>query len=465
MRETVVGARIRERRKQIGITQADLAKRIGISASYLNLIESNKRRIAGPLLVRTAEALGASLEELDGAAERRLLETLTEIAEFPHLQAHGVERREIGALVGRFPGWARAMAALARSEREAVNTARTLSDRLAHDPFFAETVHRMLTRISAVRSASEILTEYDDIPDERRTRFLSMIRDESSALSTVGEALAAYFDKFEEADRTLTPLDEVEALLEARGHFFEELEISTTSLSTDLDLSTLAERLQRARQLVETGLSEQIEEIISAAREIETEAGRNRARRILIEYAAGAVLMPMEAMVEVGTAVGFDLDRLAELFKVPADAVCRRLLALPQQSGLPRFGYFQANAAGTIIEMYGLRGLPVPRYTAACPLWVLYRAQQSPDQVIRQHVVFPTGGRFVFVARARNSGEQGFGQPRHYVTDMLVMSEADASSTVYAANASSAPEEVGPACRLCPRAACPHRIGDPFFEQ
>ena len=36
----------------MGVTQAEMSRRIGISASYLNLIERNKRGIAGPLLRR-----------------------------------------------------------------------------------------------------------------------------------------------------------------------------------------------------------------------------------------------------------------------------------------------------------------------------------------------------------------------------------------------------------------------------
>ena len=106
----------------------------------------------------------------------------------------------------------------------------------------------------------------------------------------------------------------------------------------------------------------------------------------------------------------------------------------------------------------------VPRYAAACPLWVLYCAQQAPETVVRQRALFPSGARFVFVARARNSSATGFGQPRHYLTDMLAMTEADAQRTVYAPDASVLVEEVGPSCRLCPRRTCRHRVEDPLAE-
>ena len=191
--KAIVGTRIRERRRALGITQVELSRRIGISASYLNLIERNKRGIAGPLLRRTAAALELGLDELDGAAERRLLETLAELAHAPDLAALGAKAESAGELIGSHPGWARALAALARSERAAASEARALADRLTHDPFLGEAVHRMLTHIAAVRSAAEILTDYPDLPPDRRARFLAIVHDEARALTDVGEALAGLF--------------------------------------------------------------------------------------------------------------------------------------------------------------------------------------------------------------------------------------------------------------------------------
>ena len=46
-----IGIRISSRRKALGIGQAELARRAGISPSYLNLIEANKRDVGGALLL------------------------------------------------------------------------------------------------------------------------------------------------------------------------------------------------------------------------------------------------------------------------------------------------------------------------------------------------------------------------------------------------------------------------------
>ncbi len=464
MPSSIVGTRIRQRRREIGVTQADLAQRIGISASYLNLIEWNKRKITGDLLRKVTETLSLPPDELDDASEQRLVETLSEIAHLPALNAFGIESDRTGELVGRFPGWSKGVAALARSERQAVGRAQNLSDRLSNDPFLSETVHRMLTRIAAVRSAADILTEYPDLPAERRDRFNTIVHEESRALSDVGEALAVYLDKADDADRVLTPLDEVEALFETRENHFAEIEEAAGELAPQLTDPLPISRRAKAETLAEQHLVGSVEGLIKTQPQIKTAAARARARRAVLDYAIGAILMPMDAFSERSKELRFDIEALAQSFSVEIDSICHRLTALRPSSNVPRFGYFRANAAGTIIEMLGLEGLALPRYAAACPLWVLYRAQQSPETVIRQRAIFPSGSRFVFVARARHTGPTGFGKPRHYVTDMIAMKESEAHHTVYAPDPSATVEEIGPNCRMCPRRTCTHRVEDPLSE-
>ena len=460
---SILGTRIRQRRREVGLTQSELARRVGISASYLNLIEWNKRRIAGARLRRIAEALDLPSDELGGLAEHRLAESLAEIAKLSSFDGFGVEENRIGELIGRFPGWSRALSALARSEREAVARAGVLSDRLSNDPFLGETVHRMLSRIAAIRSAAEILVEYTDIATDRRDRFLGIIHEESAALSEVGEALAVYLDKAEDTDRVMTPTDEVEAVFAARGNRFEEIEAASAELTGLLTDPLPVPRRARAAALASERLGPTIEALVVGEPRIATATGRVRARKALLDYASGAVLIPMAALAARSAELRYDIEALSESFSTGVDTVCHRLTAL-KGDGVPRFGYLRANAAGTIIEMIGLEGLAVPRYAAACPLWALYRAQQSPEAVVRQRVLFPSGARFVFLARARPSGPIGFGKPRHYLTDMLAMPEEDAAHTVYAPDRSTSVEEVGPSCRLCPRRTCVHRVEDPLSE-
>src|SRR3546814_12266819 len=72
-----IGLKIRERRKEIGLSQTELAGRIGLSVSYLNLIEHNKRSIGGRLLRQVPDEIGVGLEMRAGATAPRLAPDLT----------------------------------------------------------------------------------------------------------------------------------------------------------------------------------------------------------------------------------------------------------------------------------------------------------------------------------------------------------------------------------------------------
>ena len=80
MRDTLTGSRIRERRQISGLRQVELARQVGISASYLNLIEHNRRRIGGKLLVDIARALSVEPSLLTQGIEATLIAALREAA-------------------------------------------------------------------------------------------------------------------------------------------------------------------------------------------------------------------------------------------------------------------------------------------------------------------------------------------------------------------------------------------------
>lgn len=460
--KSIIGARIRARRRSLGITQSELAKRVEISPSYLNLIEHNKRQIGGALLNRVATELEFGIDELDGAAERRLLYNLEEIAHLPNIAILDIESDRASEFLGRYPGWARAVSALERSSRENAELARSLTDRLTHDAFLAESVHKMLTAISVVRSAGEILNDFQDIQANERAQFHAMLVDESRNLTRLGEALANYLNKSEFTEKVLTPLDEVEAFLESRENHIEEIEIVAEQLSQSLRNVHHGLRMEKAKHFVETELDITIQQILENEVRLETEYAVENARQTLRDYALDAILIPMAEFIEKANALGYDIESLAETYSTGIESICHRLSAMPKIQDRPVFGYMIANAAGTLVKTRNIPGLISPRYGFACPLWALYRAQQSPEAVLRQRVNFPDGNQFVFLARARLQGSTGFGKPRHYLTDMLALSEESARFTVYNPDPGVPVERVGSTCRSCPRHQCEYRVSDPL---
>ena len=59
-----IGHKIKTRRRKLGVTQADLSKKLSISPSYLNLIESGKRKITVDLLLKLANELNIEISDI-----------------------------------------------------------------------------------------------------------------------------------------------------------------------------------------------------------------------------------------------------------------------------------------------------------------------------------------------------------------------------------------------------------------
>ncbi|MEJ8572612.1 XRE family transcriptional regulator [Microbaculum marinum] len=466
MATTIVGLKIRETRRALGMSQSELARRMGISPAYLNLIEFSKRRIGGGLLKKAADCLDLQPTDLDGAAERRLAGELHEIAADPQLRDSAIDPETTEAFIGRFPDWANALTRLYRSSRASNDLATALSDRLTHDPYLGDIVHQMLTHISAIRSTSEILDDVKDIDAGQRDRFHRTLARESGRLTDVAQALADYFDKAHTARRSATPVEEIEAFLLAHDNYFEPLETAVEDLlrgtardSFDPDGAGRAVLADAIEPLVD-GLIERGGGSIGAV-------ARRHVIALLTTYAADAARLPAMPFLESAVRCRYDLEALCQSWNVGFDRVCRRLTAVSGQLDEgPRLAYLAANAAGHTIDRRPSVDLRFPRHGAACPLWAIYRAQSTPEAVVRQLAQFPDGQRVLFVARARRTGTPGFNRPVDYVTDMLAVPVEAAGKVVYGdgleTGGRGSAEPVGPNCRICPRSECAHRAEDPL---
>ncbi len=521
MRASLIGATLRERRRALGLTQAALAAQAGISASYLNLIESDKRRIGGALLKRIADALGLALAELDGAAERRLVADLAELCGEPLLADLQLEPGQTPALAGRHRAWARALARLHRAWLDRGQAVNALSDRLQQDPFLRDAVHSLLTQVTAIRSSAQILQSGDGLDAARRVRFAAIVDDESARLAEVARALAAFFDKDAAGTRSVTPAEEVDDLLFDRDNHFPELEQAAAdfragaALPGDCGEAALADYLRRAhdvelqlrpvaglmpdgvrhmmafdaasRRLV---LAEEampatrrfelarlaaelftqgrpVDGVLAQAGQLSSDAARQRARRALSSYLAAAVLLPYEPFLDAALALRHDVDRLVQRFGASFEQVCHRLITLrrPGAAGVP-FALMRVDAAGFTSKRFPLPRLALPRHGPACPMWAVYQALHVPGTIVRQLAEFPDGQRLLFIARTVEKSRPAFALPRRLQSVMLACDALHADQTVYGAGldlGSSAPAvPVGPNCRLCVRRDCVYRAEDPI---
>jgi predicted transcriptional regulator/transcriptional regulator with XRE-family HTH domain len=499
MTRNLIGPRIRDRRRALGITQASLAARVEISASYLNLIEGNKRNIGGALLRRIAGELGLGVDEVDGAAERRLLADLGELAGEPLLEDLGLDALSARELAGRHDDWARALVRLNRVRLDREHVVSALSDRLSHDPFLGEAVHSLLTQAAAIRSSAEILETMPGIAQDRRARFISIVGEDSRRLAEVAQSLAAFFDQAPAGARAVTPVEEVDDFLFDRANHFPVLEQAGAALRAQARLDDgveagLADYLRRAHGVeveslgIAPGLAAETRRFLLAraaaerfdrgrpiaaamqdAKLLASEGARRRAHRVLAAYVAGAALMPYDAFLEAARAGRYDIDHLAARFGTSFEQACHRLTTLrrPGAEGIP-FALLRVDASGFVTKRLPLPDLRLPRRGTACPLWAVYAAFQSPGAQVRQIAAFPGGERFLFLARTVEKARPAFPMPRRLLSVMLACDALHADHTVYADGLDLSPGSpaipVGSNCRLCARRECAYRQEDPIID-
>lgn len=505
-----IGLRLRNRRKSLGISQAALARRIGISASYLNLIEANKRDVGGALLQKIAAALGLDVGELSGEREQRLIQTLEEALADPLFAQTGMSPAHARDLVAQQPLAARALTQLYAAHLELAQSYETLAHRLRADPLFAQLLHQILNHVTALRSSSEILNEVDDLEPEQKHSFVHIIGREARAISDVSETLIAQFDETSDTRRLTTPAREVDDLIMANGNHFAALEDEAGRLSARLSEKgwikrraledallqefgvTTAEqetapneagqygfearrrvmwfhpatpsatrRFQLARLYAELVSADVIEAQLAKAR-LSSRAARALAFRALASYLAGATLLPYRPFLAAAQTARYDVDRLAHQFAASFEQAAHRIVTLkrPGDEGLP-FGFLRSDPAGRLTKHFPLPGLLLPSTGHACPLWAIYAAFSQPGRLVRQIVRFPDGGRYLFVAKTVSKRATQYHQPPPVSSVLLATNVLHADQTVYAQGLAldepGADLPVGPACRLCTRRGCAHR--------
>lgn len=414
--EGLTGSRIRERRQIAQIRQADLARQIGISASYLNLIEHNRRRIGGKLLLQIAQVLGVEASLLTEGAEAALIASLREAEAESRVQ--GVELDRIEEFAGRFPGWARLLAASFERVGQLEQTVEGLNDRLAHDPALAASVHEVLSTAASIHSTASILAETQELEREWLTRFHSNIHEDSGRLAESSRELAGFLEQGQEGERSdMLPQEELDGFLAEHTYFFPELEVP------DADATSVLEN---------AGLSA---------------AGQAILEQVLHAYLKDAAQVPLDALrAAIAQAEGPDPAQIARVLRAPVSVVMRRMACMPELGA----GYVLCDRSGSLLLRKGLPGFALPRFGASCPLWPLFMALSQPGVLIYREVE-QLGRRqmkFDCYAMAETVGAAVYNMPPLLRSGMLILP----SDTAGAAEL-----EVGAACRICPREACPGR--------
>lgn len=449
----LTGGRIRERRIALGLRQVDLAQQVGISASYLNLIEHNRRRIGGKLLLDLSSVLGVEPSALTEGAEAALIATLRDAASAaPQTAPEGGAIEDFAA---RFPGWAGVLSDRHRRVLALERTVEQLADRLTHDPYLATAMHEVLSSVTAIRATAAILVDPREIEPEWRDRFHRNINEDATRLARSAQALVAYLDGAGRADAALSaPQDELEQFLTRRGHHFAALE-------GEADQPPIL-----------------IDQLIDGDEALQSASARAQARSYLERYRADARRLPLArlraAQAEMpGDDGAFDPLALSVHLGIDQATVMRRLASLPAAEGGAAaqggggglsgpVGLVSCDASGTLLLRRPIEGFALPRFGTACPRWPLFAALSRPMTPIRQTVRQSGQGGRVFrtYAIAQPVGRTDYNADPMFEAHMLILPLrqplAPARDRAPPA-AEHDPREVGVSCRICPAHGCAGR--------
>ena len=185
----------------------------------------------------------------------------------------------------------------------------------------------------------------------------------------------------------------------------------------------------------------------------------------LLNYVAGALLMPYTAFADAAHALRHDMEALAARFGVSFEQACHRLSTLqrPGARGVPFF-FLRVDPAGNVSKRFSAAGFPFARYGGSCPRWIVHTAFSQPGVVQVQVAELPDGAAYLCFARTVTRPARGWGDPRPVHVVAMGCSLTNAEDVTYAdgIDLEHAKVGIGLSCRLCDRPDCRSRAFPPL---
>ena len=438
-----MGPRIKKMRRDLGLTQANMADDLEISASYIALMERNQRPVTAEMLLRLATTYRVDIadlaeDEADDTADRMraaLKEPIFTDIDLPDL--------DMADIATSYPGFAEALLRL-------------------HTAYSQEQ-----TALAERGAAGGEVVPGDPVAEARS--FLAARRNHFAALDESASALADKLPDLAAMEARIAERHRLEvryaddALMRgaARWHDYHRRRIYVADL-----LDHGGRRFQLALQLAVLEQEEAIDAELAQAR-LAGEDAATLARRALQSYWAAALLMPYRPFLRAAQDLRHDVELIAARFMVSYEQAAHRLTTLqkPGEEGVPFF-FVRVDAAGNVSKRLDGAGFPFASHGGGCPLWNVHRVFASPQRVDAQLIEVPGGDRFVSIARTVRGGRGGFGSegvtravalaaPARYREKLV---QADALE-------GAAAEPIGVTCRLCHRPRCVARSAPPIGRE
>jgi predicted transcriptional regulator/transcriptional regulator with XRE-family HTH domain len=511
-RRLFLGPKVKQFRRDLGLTQVAMAKKLGVSPSYLNLIEHNRRSITPDMARRFAEACDIDVELLSGHREARLRDHLQEVLGDEIFADFRLRRVNLEELVAQEPQFCRAVTELYRVFRKSRQDLRVLSEHMADDPTLADASHRFLTTLTSLRSFAEIMRDNADLEEGKRAEFAGILVEESENLTAQVRQLFRFIGEGGLGPDSAGewPREEVAEALQANNNYFDELENWAEALRGELDgpdgegapltfarlcemageafgittrASPCAPRAfdgnshrepqvwdydsERKCLALANSLPEEsrvfallkaiclehhgagIDGLVGEA-QMSSAPAAALYRSALASYFAGAAMMPYERFRRAAQGCLHDLDVLRHTFAVSFEQACHRLATLqrPGAEGVP-FHFVRSDIAGNIDKRFSASGLGLPTYGGICPLWNLHGAFLQPGRIVPQLVELPHGGRYFLIARTVTKPKPSHRAPERVFSIGIGCDISFAKQLVYAAGIDLAAAEPMPVGTGC----------------
>lgn len=444
-RPLYLGPRLRRLRREMGLTQQAVANDLGISPSYVALLERNQRPLTADLLVRLARSYAFDIADFAGEDQDNYARRIADVLRDPLFADIDLPALEVADLATSFPGvseallrlhgaYTREQQALAE-QREAPGTA------LAHDP------------VTEARRFAAARRNYFPALDARAEELAAEIARHGGPVEWLGAVQGIRV-------RFLPP--------DVLAHALRRFDRHNQQLLVNDTLDTASRNFQVATHIAYIMMGRDIGAILREE-ELSSATTVNLVRRALASYGAAALLMPYDRFARAVEARSYDIEALSRLFGTSFEQVAHRLTTLnkPGSARIPFF-FIRVDQAGNVSKRLDGAGFPFAAHGGGCPLWSVHSVFRTPEEIVTQFVELPDGQRFFSIARAVRAGGGSYGQRPVTRAIALACAAEHAPQTVYAQTTSPkdvAATPIGVTCRLCNRAACAARAVPPVGRE
>lgn len=444
-----LGSRVRSLRRREGLSQAQLAERLDISPSYLNLIENDRRPMPATVLLRLVQLFGIDVSSFGKQEEERLGADLFEVFSDPLFESHDIPANEVRDLANGSPSTARAILHMFRAYKSSRENLDDLAQRLAagDDQSGAVTSLPSEEVSDFVQDAGNYFPALEEAA-EMLWRDGKLTRDE----------LAAGLVRWLEGRLGVTVRT---TRWENDRGVLRRFDRDSRVLSLSELLPTRSRKFQLAHQVCLLEHGALLDRLVESSR-LTTSESRALARVALANYFAAAVMMPYLPFLTAAKEERYDVDVVGRRFRTGFEQVCHRLTTLrrPGAEGVP-FHMIRLDVAGNISKRFSGSGIRFARYSGACPRWNIFSAFATPGMVRIQVSRMPSGDAFFCIARTVQKDSVGYHSlvPVHAIG--LGCSIEHARDLVYSDGISlddpKVATPVGVTCRTCDRSDCEQR--------